>query len=232
MRFQRLAGIAGLVFVVMLVANGALLGSQPTAGDDLDEVRDYVTTDIGMHKTALFIGMLGFVAAVLFFAGIIAKLRASDAEHDEGWGIVALLGAVLLGAGAGVSQVLYATAVFRGGEALDDATLRIVWDGQLLASAACGIALAILAGAVAIGAFARHLWPMWHGALSVLVAAIGVASLTGMVSDTDGGTLVTFIGFAALAVWVLATGLIATFGHAIAPRQSAQPAPPVGTAMA
>ncbi len=206
MSFQRIAGIAGLVFVALMVVNGVLLGDQPVADDGIGAVRSYVSSDESMHKTGIFIGMLILPFAVLFFAGLVARLRESDLAHAEGWGTVTLLGAVLMGATAGLGGVLSATAVFRGGEGLDDATLRALWDGQLVAFASMGIALTILAVGVAVPVLERGLWPMWFGLLSLVVAVLGVVTLIGTISDTNSAYM--YIGGISMAVWTLVASIL------------------------
>lgn len=235
MSFQRIAGIAGIVFVALLVVNGVMLGDQPYVNDSIADVRSYVGSDESMHKTGLFIGMLVLPFAVLFFAGLVARLRASDIAHAEGWSVVTLLGAVLFGASAGVGDVLYATTVFRGGEGLDDATLRVLWDGQNIAYASMGIALTALALGVAVPVLERGLWPFWYGLLTLVAAALGVVTLIGVISDTSSAWL--FIGFITFGVWTLVTGVLmvvtaaaATAGEGVVPPSAPSPTTPAMTA--
>ena len=232
MSFQRLAGIAGVVFVALMVLNGALLGDQPVADDSIGQVRSYVSADEGMHKTGFFIGLLVLPVAVLFFAGLVTRIRESDLAHGEGWSVVTLLGAVLLGAAGGVGDVLYGLTIYRGGDGLDDSTLRAFWDGQGIAYATMGAALTALAVGVAVPVLERGIWPVWYGLLSVLVAVLGIATLVGAVSDTSSAWV--FVGFLAMAVWTLVTGIVlivtapssATAGRPVPPSVPRTPAMP------
>ena len=208
MSFTRIAGASGLVFVVLLVLNGALLGDQPMAGDDIEEVRDYVAQDEGLHKTAWFLGAILLPFAVLFFSGVVTKLRASDREHNEGWAIAALAGAIFIGASAGSGDVMVATLFFRGSEGLDDSTLRALWDASIIAYASIGAGLAALAAAVAVPTLQRQVWPTWYGLLGLVAAVLGVLALIGAIADSNGGSVFALIGFATLVVWSLITSLL------------------------
>jgi hypothetical protein len=216
MSFRRIAGLSGVVFVVLMVLNGILLGDQPLAGDSVDEVRTYLADDVNLHKTAFILGMVLLPFAVVFFAGLYTKLRASDIAHDEGWAIAAVLGAVLLGASAGVGDIALGALLFRGGSGLDDPTLRIVWDAQIIAYSSTGIALTAIA--VAVPTLRHKLWPAWYPLLSLIAAAAGAIALVAVVSDTNGGSIFGLIGFIAFAIWVLATsGLLITERPTISP---------------
>jgi hypothetical protein len=208
MSFYRIAGLAGIVFIVLVVLNAVLLGNQPLADDSVSEVRDYISGDEGMHKTALFLGIVLLPFAVIFFAGLTVKLRESDRANVEGWGFAALAGAVLLGAGVGVGDAMVSALFFRSGEGLDDATIRVLWDAQLTSYAATGAAVATLTLSTAVPTLWHRIWPTWHGLLGIVVGVLGVLSLIGVVSDTNGGNAFAGIGFVAFAVWTLATSVL------------------------
>lgn len=208
MGFKRMGGYAGLVFIVLMVINMILSGDTPIAGDSIDEVREYISTDVGMHKTGLFFGVLVLPPVVILFAAVVAKLRVSDAVHDENWSTVALLGAVLLGASAGVGDVLLGTALFRGGEGLDDSTLRALMDGQLIAYSTTGVALTALAGGVAVPTLQRGIWPKWYGVLGAVVAVLGVLGTIAVVKESNGGSVFGLISFIGMGIWVIATSIL------------------------
>jgi hypothetical protein len=208
MGFNRIAGYAGIVFIVLMVINVVLSGSSPMPGDSITELRDYVSGDIGMHKAGLFASILVLPPAALVFAAVIAKVRISDAANGESWSTVALFGAVLIGASAGIGDVLTGTALYRGGDGLDDSTLRALWDGQLIAYSASGIALTALAGSVAVPTLQRGIWPRWYGLLGVVVAVLGVLGLISVVEDSNGGSVFGLLSFIGLAIWMVSTSVL------------------------
>lgn len=194
--------------IALLIVNGALLGDQPLSGDSIDEVRQYISDDEGLRKTAVFIGIALGPFAIVFFAGVANKLRASDREHGEGWAIAAIASGILIGAAAGVGDTLTATLVFRGGEDLSASTIRAIWDAKTIAYASTGIGATALVLSVAIPTFMHKVWPVWYAALGALVAVLGVLALISVVSATNGSNLFGFIGFIALLVWMLVTSIL------------------------
>lgn len=208
MNFSRIAALSGLVFVALAIANAVLLGSPPFPEDDIADVRKYVEEDEALHKAALFVLVSALPFAAVFFAGVVNHLRASDTEHHEAWGIAALGGAVLMGSAAVVGDTLYALLIYRGGSGLDDSTLRLLKDGELIAYSAMGVSIAAVAGSVAVPTFMHRALPIWHGAVGVVIVIFGFLGTIAMVSDTDAGAWFSSISTVSLAVWVLVTSIV------------------------
>ena len=193
----------------MLIPNNALLGNPPLAGDDVEEVRAYISDDEGLHKTAMFFGIVVLPFAIFFFfSGIGHRLRATDREHNEGWAIAAIASAILLGAAAGVGDVLASTLLFREGEGLSDSTIRAISDAQGIAYASTGIAATGLTLSVAIPSVRHGVFPMWHAALGGIEAALGVLAVISIMSATSGASIFGLVAFIGLAVWSLATSVL------------------------
>ena len=208
MSFSRMAGVSGIAFLILIILNAVLLGDQPFSGDDVDEVRDYIEGDEGLHKTAMFLGIVLLPFAILFFAGVANRLRASDREHGEAWAIAAIASAIFIGAAAGIGDALISTLIFRGGEGLSDSTIRAIWDAQTIAYSSTGIAVTGLTLSVAIPTVLHRVWPLWHAALGAIAAVLGVLAIISIVSATTGGNIFGLIGFVGLLVWVLATSVL------------------------
>jgi hypothetical protein len=204
MSFRKLGGIAGLVFVVLIVGNTLLLGDQPTPDESTREILRYLSEDTGRHDAALVVGFFVLPAAVLFFAGLFHRLRPSDRAHDESWAIAMLLGAVLLGAVVSVGDVVVGTAMLHEGN-LDPGVARALWDFQYIAYTAAGAAMATFVLSVAVPVLRHRILAPWYGWLSVLVAALGVASVFGVVSPNSW---ISYLGFPAIVVWVLITSIL------------------------
>jgi hypothetical protein len=208
MEFSRIAAVSGLAFVVLAISNGVLLGNPPFPNADLADVRAYVERDEGLHKAALFLLQMSFAFAVVFFAGVVNYLSASDREHNEAWGIASFGGAILMGSAAVVGNTLYALLVYRGGSGLDDSFLGMLKDGELIAFSAMGTGVATVAASVAIPTFRHRILPLWHGALGVVVVIFSVLGTIAMVSATDAGGWFSSIATVSLGVWVLATSVV------------------------
>ena len=208
MNFSRIGAVAGFGFVALAVTNGALLGSPPFPETGVTAVRGYVESDQVMHKAGLLALVFSLPFAAVFYAGVIDRLGVSDRQHNEPWRIAALIGAVLTGSAVIVGDVLYALLVYRAGSGLDDSALQLLKDGELIAYSAMGIAVATVAGSVAVPTFLYGALPRWHGVLAFVVIILSLANTIGMVSDTDAGGWVDVPAKLGFAVWVLATSLV------------------------
>jgi len=208
MAFSRLAGLAGIAFIVLVVINIALLGDAPLSGEEIQKVRTYVEKDQDLHKAAFFLGIVLIPFAVFFFAGVIQRLRASDEAHGEAYAVAALAGAVLLAATSGTGDALQGAAFFRGGEGVSDSTLRALWDGQTIAYASTGAAIATLTLSVALPGLLHQSWPRWHVGLGLIVAVLGLIGLVSVVSATDAGDALSGAAFAGFLLWALVTSVL------------------------
>ena len=208
MSFNRIAAIGGFIAVALLILSGALLGNQPTLDDPLEDVVQYIGDDLTMHRLAMVFGILVLPFFVVFFAGIVSKLRDGDRELNEAWGIAALAGAIFIGATAAIGDTFAVLLFLRGGDGLDDSTVRVIYDGLIVAYGSTGIAVAGATGSVAVAAIRREFWPTWYGWLSALAAAIGFISVGGILWTSFTGQLLGFAAFIGFLVWTLATSAL------------------------
>jgi hypothetical protein len=209
MSFRRLAGLAGFVFVLLIVVNGALLGSQPSADAQVQKLVEYISEDTTIHKLAAVVGQLVLIPAILFFAGLLIPFRASDRDNDEGWAWAIVFGAIALAGTVAIGDAVFLGLIFRGGGGgLDNATVRGLWDVQYVAYASSGVAVAVVAASVAVPVLMHRLQPPWYGFLSLLVAVLGLISVAGAVLTSTLGQVLGFVGVLAFVIWVLASSVL------------------------
>ena len=208
MFFNRIAAISGVIAVVLGVLHGALLGDRPTLDDPIEDVVQYIGDDLTMHRLSMVLGILVLPFFIVFFAGIVSKLRDGDRELNEAWGIAALAGAISVGAAAAIADTFVVLLFLRGGDGLDDSTVRVIYDGFVVAYGSAGIAIAGVTGSVAIAAIRREFWPSWYGWLSALAAVIGFISVGGILWTSSTGLLLGFAAFIGFRVWTLATSVL------------------------
>ncbi len=208
MSFSRVAAIGGFIATVLIILSVGLLGDAPTLDDPIEDVMEYISDDADMHRASLILGVLLLPFAVVFFAGIVSKVRDSDREHGEAWAIAALAGAIFIGATATVGDILTGVLFLRAGDGLDESTVRAVYDGAAIAYASTGIAVAALTGTVAVSAIRHRFWPEWYGWLSALAAAIGFVSVAGVAWTSTTGLVLVTAPLPALGVWMLATSVL------------------------
>jgi hypothetical protein len=208
MSFARTAGAAGVVAVILMLLNAILLGNQPMLDESPAEIRSYVSGDLDMHRAALLFGAAILPFYGVFLAGIVMRIAAVDREHSEAWAIVALAGGIILGATATVGDAMIGVLTLRGGAGLDDDTLRVLWDLTFRAYASAGLAIGTMIGAIAISSYRHLTWAPWYGWISALAAVLGFLTIVGTNWTSDAAVVLSFVGFGALMVWTLVTGVL------------------------
>jgi hypothetical protein len=168
----RLAGVAGIIFIVLVAVPGFATGQPPDPSDPSAKFLSYYQDHRGAIMAATFFGAVADFFVVFFLGGLLMALRRLG---GSGMLIVTALAALIItGALAAAGGLLMATAAFRVGEAqhIDAETLRALIDGSNIAFILLGPPIA--AFFVATGAMmakARFFptwlaWVGWVGALS------------------------------------------------------------------
>ncbi|MFD5177218.1 hypothetical protein ACFWM1_15500 [Nocardia sp. NPDC058379] len=216
-RFQRIAGVAGIVFVlVILGANLVLVPSGlPTPGTDSGAAGAFFADHRGLVAAAMAPTPLAWFCAVVFGAGVLTAVRRAERAAGTGWSLVGFAGLLLQNAAFTVIVAIrYALGLAPETGALwvlHDALLAL--NGTFLALALVGLTLAgRLAGLV----------PRWHAVIGFLAAALQftAATLVPVVIDEKGP-----LGMVGLSGWLLWTIWFAVYGFALLRNSSvAEPA--------
>lgn len=206
MDFKRTAGWAGILAVAFFILSLILAGSTPTAEDSINDIGEYLATDIAMHKLGLLFGVLAALPFVAFLAGFLVPFMRSDREHGEAFSVVIFGGALLLGAAATLANSALGTLLLRGSDGLDAPTVRGLWDLQQVAYGSAGIAFATFALGIAMGVFRRHVMADWVGWIA---AVLGVSGLLGLYTLTSGSNaaLLGYVPFIVFLLFVLAVSV-------------------------
>ena len=194
---RKLAAWAGIAFVVLNVAQFALTPAPPAPDAKIEKVRAFLVAHRhGVLGQNALIG-LAVVALVPFLVGLRDWL-APDAFA----GTCAIVAGTILGAVLLVSQALISAPAWVAGSAssMDDGALRLAWSTANIAFLMLGGAVALLAGAIALGASHQVV-----RAVAIVVALVGLAMLPMQVSSSLGA--VALFGFLGFLVLVLTTSV-------------------------
>lgn len=207
MSFRKMAGWAGVLFVVLNVVAFAMFGTPPDADAPASEVAAYVVDGGNAYKVGIALTGIATIFMALFIAGFLVPFFRSDREHGEGYGVVVLSGALLAGAVSTVGLAAGAVLALREGAELDAATTRALWDLQYIGYGLAILAVPIFAGGAAMAIRKRGVMASWFGAVSWLVAIAGFTGIASIVSGA-GIAMLTLVGFLAMMVWILAAGIV------------------------
>ena len=124
---RRLAGISGVVFIVVIVLSAITFGDAPSVEDDVASIRDYLATDAALHRAGGVLAALAIPFEAAFLAGIIATIRRPAGHGDAIWADTARFGAITMLFCVVLGDVLLDVVYFRDDAAgLDDATIRLL----------------------------------------------------------------------------------------------------------
>ena len=208
-RSERLDAAAGIAFVVLAVLSGYVAGTPPVATDSVGKITTFLTDKREELQASSFFLGLAMLAFLWFLGSLRGRLR--DAEGGTG-----RLTAVAFGSGLVlVSLAFVAQGLLMAGTlhvaALDDSTIRALFDGstyvfEMTAFAGAGLTAAVAAVTLRYGAL-----PTAIGVLSAIAAAVQVISALSLYGEDDsflsiGGTA-PMIAFFLFLIWALATSI-------------------------
>ncbi|MFD2090810.1 DUF4386 family protein [Blastococcus deserti] len=208
MRWDRIAAVAGLLYVALIVAT-FFTPETPDSGASAQELATSLTENRAGHQLSLLLGFLAGIAFLVFLAGLWSRFRRYEGVGGMMAGLFGLAGAAFA-ATILVSEGLYLTLV-QAAETADASVLPTLatldyWVG--IGTVPAGIAMMIGAtGAI----LSTHALPAWLGYLSGLIAVLLMLTL-GAVFETDEETVLVAIGgfggFLLFMVWALATSVM------------------------
>jgi hypothetical protein len=207
-RWDRIAAIAGIAFIVLIVAS---FFTPDTPGSDVtaERIASEITAEESGHQLSLFLGFLADLAFFVFLAGLWSRLRRWEGMGGMLAGLVAISGAVFL-ATILVSEGIY-LALVKGATDGDPGALPALavlddWVGA--SSVVPGTALF---AAIAWAILTTRALPVWLGWLSALTALSMLVSVLGVFQSADDEGVIGFTGFAGfllILIWVLAASVV------------------------
>lgn len=206
--WERLAGLAGLVFFGLIVAT-FFTPSTPDIGVADSAIGPAVAGEWKGLAGGVYV--LGAAAAslVVFASGLWSRLRRAEGEV-AGASAVALAGAVMLATLMLVSAGVSLTLASAAREGRDAAALRALFELDNTLFVASGFAFALFLLGAAISTIATRALPAWLGwVAAILCAGFLVGSLGVLSGDAEGGVLgiVFWITLMASVVWVLLSAI-------------------------
>jgi hypothetical protein len=208
-QWDRLAGIAGLIFIALLVVS-FFTPETPAADTPAEEMARLITADSAGHELSLFLSFLSDVFFLVFLAGLWSRLRRWEGPGGLFSGLFVVAGTVFY-ATILVSEGLY-LALVKAATSADTSVLPAIaaldnWVGA--ATVPAGVAMFIGAtGAI----LTTHALPSWLGWLGAVTGLLLLASVGGIFEDAidDDGILglLGFGGFLLFMVWVLAASIV------------------------
>ena len=208
-RWQRWAGIAGLVFVASIVAS-FFLPSTPDLGVADAELGPAIEQDARGLGAGVYLLSLGAVAFVVFASGLAGRLRRGEGER-AGASIGLIAGAVMFGVQMLVAAGVTLALVAASSEGRDPAAVRALFELDNVVFVPAGFALALTLFSAAVGILSTRTLPAWLGwGAGFLAVTFAVGMLGVMSADEEGGPLgvLFWLGLLGALLWVLAAAAL------------------------
>lgn len=199
--FTRIAGIAGLVFALMLLAVNAAIGGsgKPMGGAELADVAAWFTDHQGVVRLTSVIAPLIWLALPLFAVGIV---RFTSAGSLNPWAVLGLIAVAMQNA---VFSVVIATDTILAVRAdtllTTPGSSAALWDLHTAFFTLNGASIALAMGGFSAAILATDRVPRWFGALGLVGAALFLANAWQLPAVLVGAELP--FGIAAGILWLL-----------------------------
>ena len=209
MSFRRIAGIAGIVFFVLIVVNIVSSGQPPMLDDPVAEIDEFYADDDSLQVAAVANQLAGVFIAV-FGAGLLSAIWLAERGLRQAWAVVGLIGLVVTYAAIDASAAAHTTLLINAG-GLDDGVTRALYDMSSVSFVTGNYNTAIFLLGAGAGIVTTRILPRWLGGAALVGAAVGWLSAFGhgdrdALTDVAGG--LSFIASALFLLFVLIAGVM------------------------
>jgi hypothetical protein len=220
MPFKRTAGVAGVLFVVLVLAAFLLTTDAPDPDAPSDVIARYYVGDAGPAKAASTLSALALVPFAVFIAGLLTAVRPAEREQGEGWSVVGVIGtgvtaaAVLVSSGVNAAMAIGAETL-RTAPALTGALYRL---NTLMLLGMVALGFALTAGGFSVAGTRTRALPPSLCSLGIIAALFGVLGGILSVESVQGSALgsIGFIAFLMFLAWSLLLAMSMTRRHSLA----------------
>jgi hypothetical protein len=205
-RSHRLAGIAGVLFFVVMIARVILAPDEGDTGD----AAAVIAVKIHRHATGVLLDdWAGGIAAILFVAfavGLAGALRDAGARRELH--ALAVAGATAVLALASMQHALSATLAFSVADLAQPALTRALFDLSTLVEATLHLPIALTLAAASIAALRTGVLARWLANAGIAVATLNAAAAGALAHAgilAAGGPL-GVLSLMTLLLWTLLAG--------------------------
>jgi hypothetical protein len=205
---QRLAGAAGIVFIVLTLIGAFIVSPPPSADESPAKFLEYFDDNRSVLLVQMILGFAGVIPAILFISGFWNLLRGDEAAGGI-FATAAAIGFVLAGAVVLVATGWIGALGYLGdGNGLEEGDARTL---SLLGSVLCGSAIfvsfATFEGSSALVLLKGSVLPKWLGWVGLVVGVLGLVGVFSVAKDGafapfGPASFLAFLSFSAYVVLV------------------------------
>jgi hypothetical protein len=199
----KIAGAAGLFFVVALIVSTIIAGSPPMADDSTAKVASFFSDHRDRILVSNYVGGLAIVSLLVFAACLWDFLRSVEGNL-AGPSTLVVVGGTAVAATATVGTMFSLVLAYRLPASPD--LVRTFYDANLLCFSFIGFPAAVFIGGASAAVLRSGVLPGavgMIGGLAALLQLVGAASFATSGAFMPGGPM-GFVAFISILVWALA----------------------------
>ena len=207
---RRLAGISGILFVVVTVVAFLMPGPPPKIDEANSEILKYLEDGRTAILVSQWLTFISAIPAALLFGYFVTLLRKAEGEPGA-LTVAALLLLAITAVIASIIAGVFAAAGYEAKHGLDEDGARLLWDvlavginGQMAAMGG----FQLISGWIILS---KGGLPTWSGWIGVVAGAIGIAGSAMMASDGALAPAGDFTVFPFLAFLIFSLALSILF---------------------
>ncbi|HYU57274.1 MAG TPA: hypothetical protein VEO00_04400 [Actinomycetota bacterium] len=198
-KWERYAGIAGFLFVILVLVVSFIPGAPPKP-DDVGDIAKYFKDHDGAIQAAAFLNGFAGLAFLVFVTAVSGMIRRAEGAPR--------LSVVAFGGGAVALVFAFANAAILSAAAITDSGSQGTYVLSLTFTGVGTFGLIALAGATAVAAFQTRMLPNWVAWISAATAVVAIPGASIASTSRDAAFFLSFIGFLVFVVWVLSVSFV------------------------
>lgn len=211
-RWERAAGIGGILFLVVVLVSAFLPGEPPSTSDSAREIARWFLDKGDEIRYAGFLGVIATIPLVWWGASLFRMMER--ANGNARLGVIAVVG-LAVGAVAGCVGGVMSAAAAIDAAILGPGGVRIFFLLSVNLNAVIGVGSALVAGSLAATVLRTGVLPRWLGWLGALVAGLSVLATGVTASTRDAVFVLSFVGMLSFLVLVLAVSILMLQGRTL-----------------
>ncbi len=226
-RWLRIGAIAGILFVVLLIA-AQFIAPSPSPKESIGTIISFY---VHHRSAALWSGYLSAVSAavqLLFVAAVFSALRRSEEQSS-------MLPMLMLGASIALLPVILLSSSFsvaltwNGAQSNNPAVARALFDLSTVTLIFSDMVIGVFLAAASLATLRTRILPRWLGWLGLVGAALLLAGTASLFNP--GGSFGGAPGLLLYLIWVITTSVLLLRRAQYAGQVEAVPAPQTSAAV-
>ncbi|MGQ0744552.1 MAG: hypothetical protein ACT4OS_09505 [Acidimicrobiales bacterium] len=224
--WRRAGGLLGLGWALLFIAGFVLIGTIPSRGDSMAEIRSYFTENREPYLLADYLIRVAFALFFLPFVIVLRRILGSEKGWPDLLATIGLFAGALIVLWGGVASFFWGALAVAGGRVeFDDSVVRALMELDAYAFAGLNFVIGLFMGATGLSIWlGRALW-RGLGIVGIVGFVVSFAGAAWPIQGDDEGVLgsLGILGFVGIVLFVVLVSIN------LLPRKAVHHEPPAPT---